>query len=227
MSTIDDELLELNTAIADLIRSASEIDTGLVVLLSRVLYPPALPPNAQMASIIYYSHSTAEKRINLVRDVLTFRFYKRLRDFPAHDYNPKMARFIISCLNKTCEQFTEHLWVRNTVAHGTTIRSHGATVIPSPMDFEGSERFRKRRGVNKPGPFVFEGGFTAVELQSYIAQFNKFQPRIAKITISTELFLANKFGQRLDELASALGTDFKIAHPLHVRPPRGPKKRRP
>jgi hypothetical protein len=224
----DEQVKSLKVAMTEANSAIAAIDSTLTMFLSQIVHPPPLgQQDLELASILLFSQGTVERRVDIVRRVLTLRLAGWLKCKP-HEYPRKVADFIIKAFNLAADIAKRDTWIRNTSAHGTIFMGKPGDeprLIPSPFDFDGVQRFHEKRGGKGPPDFVPKNGFTAAELQNFAAESKKGHMPIIVIGEAVAAIFA-KDATSLEAKLVALGRDLKLQPPLQAQPPRGKRERR-
>lgn len=223
------QLLLLKAAIADATTGVAALDMALVMLLSEIVQaPPFTRQDLELASIIVFSQTTIERRIDIVRKVIVLRLSALSRTKP-HEYPNKVAAFVIKAFNIIAASATKEIWIRNTTAHGNYYFPQNAEprIVPIPFDFDGVQRHNERRGLKGGSAFSPDSGFTAAELNAFAISLKKPLHQFHAVSAILVLILKQGPAEKLEQALVALGTDLKLQAPLQVRPQRGARPPKP
>jgi hypothetical protein len=216
------QLLQLKASAADAMNAVAALDMALVMLLADIVQPPPFArQDLELASIIIFSQTTIERRIDIVRKVITLRLAGLMERKP-HEYPHKVGAFVIKAFNIVAAAATKETWIRNTAAHGNYFlpQTGEPRIIPIPFDFEGVQRHNERRGIKGSAMFNPDSGFTASELTAFSDSLKRPHNQFGMVRDALEPILKNGAQEALDKALVALGKDLKLQVPLQVRPHR-------
>jgi hypothetical protein len=220
------QMLELKAAIADAITGVAALDSALVMMLGEIVHkPPFAQQELELASLIVFSQSTIERRIDMVRKVITLRLAGLLQRKP-NEYPHKVAAFILKAFNIAAAAATKDIWIRNTAAHSNFYVPQNAEpkIIPMPFDFEAVQRHNERKGVKGGAGFLAFGpdsGFTAAELKAFAASLAVPMRQLNKVREALIPIMQAAPQEVLEAALVALGKDLQLQAPLLVPPHRG------
>ncbi len=225
-STVRDrQLLLLKASVGEATTAVAALDMALVMLVADIIHGPVMPrQDVALASLIVFNQSTVERRFDIVRKVLTLRLSGALEQKP-HEYIHKVADFLIKGFNLANEAAVKDLWLRNTAAHGNYYMSdeRGPTIVPTPFDLEGVQRFNQKRGMKRGEAFMPTNGITADELNAYARSLQEPQRWMNRIREIMILLQRGHDPAGFEAALVALGKDLKLSPPLQARPRREKK----
>ena len=222
------QLLTLKAALADATNAVAALDLGLMMVAAEIIHPPPiLRQDLELASLLIFSQTTLERRIDIVRKVIALRTGGLLKA-KQHEYPHKLGMFIQKAFNLISASATKDVWIRNTAAHSNYMVPNDGdpTLIPNPFDFESQERFNERRGHKGRHPFK-GAGLTASELTEFADSLAIPLRQYGKLGAILKLMLRGDRPVDLEAELIALGKDLKLQAPLQVRPRRERQKPTP